>query len=94
MKAHAINDNDPRPGYTRRGDVLPKSLAPRGLRREQAAAYIGISPAKFDECVAEGSMPKPKRSLGVPLWDRDRLDEAFEALPDEASRNPWDDDQK
>jgi hypothetical protein len=29
-------------------NVLPQSLAPRGLSREQAAAYVGISPSLFD----------------------------------------------
>ena len=29
-------------------NILPQSLPPRGLSREQAAAYIGISPSFFD----------------------------------------------
>jgi predicted DNA-binding transcriptional regulator AlpA len=70
---------------------LPPSLAPRGINREQAAAYVGISPSLFDELVKDGRMPKPKTINSRKVWDRQRLDEAFSALPDEASRNPWDD---
>lgn len=70
--------------------ILPASLAPRGLRREWAAAYVGVSPTKFDEMVADGRMPKPKRIDGRVLWDIRRVDSAFEALPDEAETNEWD----
>ena len=31
----------------------------RGLSRDEAAMYIGISAGKFDEMVAEGRMPGP-----------------------------------
>lgn len=75
---------------TERKDVLPKSLAPRGIRREAAAAYIGVSPSKFDEMVADGRMPKAKRIDGCVVWDVRRLDLAWDALPDENERNPWD----
>jgi hypothetical protein len=70
--------------------VLPPSLAPRGLSRVQAAAYIGVGTTKFDEMVADGRMPKPKRIDGRTVWDLRRLDIAFEALPDESEVNPWD----
>lgn len=69
---------------------LPPSLAPRGVNREQAAAYIGISPSLFDIMVKDGRMPRPKTINSRKVWDRQRLDEAFSALPDEESRNPWD----
>lgn len=59
----------------------------RGLRRDEAAAYIGISATKFDDWVARGVMPKPKRQDGVVLWDVVKLDEAFEALPDDGGKN-------
>lgn len=64
----------------------------RGLRREEAAAYVGCSARKFDELVADGRMPKPKRVDGVVVWDLRRLDFAFDALPDEGSHvsNTWD----
>jgi len=59
----------------------------RGLRREEAAAYIGISPTKFDDWVVRQVMPKPKRQDGVVLWDVLKLDEAFDALPDDGGKN-------
>jgi hypothetical protein len=60
------------------------------VNREQAAAYIGVSPSLFDIMVKDGRMPKPKTINSRKVWDRQRLDEAFSALPDEESRNPWD----
>lgn len=69
--------------------ILPPSLAPRGLNREQAAAYIGISTTLFDVMVADGRMPEPKKINSRTLWDRHALDSAFDALPDRAPWNPW-----
>jgi predicted DNA-binding transcriptional regulator AlpA len=70
---------------------LPLSLAPRGLSRVQAAEYIGIGVTKFDEMVADGRMPRPKRIDSRKVWDRIKLDEAFAALDDEAGpKNEWD----
>jgi predicted DNA-binding transcriptional regulator AlpA len=64
-----------------RADVLPLSPPPRGLSREQAAAYIGISPSKFDAMVLDGRMPQPKEVDRRLVWDRLELDAAFSALP-------------
>jgi excisionase family DNA binding protein len=36
----------------------------RGLSRDEAAMYIGISAGKFDELVADGRMPAPVRIDG------------------------------
>jgi predicted DNA-binding transcriptional regulator AlpA len=55
-------------------------LTPRGLRKADAAIYVGISPSLFDAWVASGVMPKPKRHGGVVVWDRRELDVAFDAL--------------
>ena len=74
-----------------RGRVLPPSLAPRGLSRPEAAAYIGVSGSLFDAMVKDGRMPLPKRINSRTVWDRQRLDEAFEALPETGDINPWDD---
>jgi hypothetical protein len=72
-------------------DILPHSLAPRGLSREQAAAYIGVSPSLFDILVKDGRMPAPKRINSRAVWDRLGLDAAFAALPgNDGSANPWD----
>lgn len=75
-------------------DTLPASLAPRGLSRVQAAAYVGVSPSLFDEMVADGRMPGPKRINARTVWDRTQVDEAFAALPDTDEANPWDDGEK
>ena len=54
--------------------------------------YIGVGASKFDEMVNDGRMPRPKRIDGRTVWDRVRLDEAFDALNDEAvtQKNGWD----
>lgn len=56
-------------------------LAPRGLSREEAAAYVGIGATHFDKLVADGRMPAARRADGRAIWDRHDLDEAFERLP-------------
>ena len=42
--------------------------------------------------VRDGRMPKPKPINARKVWDRLRLDQAFEALPDVdgSGVNPWD----
>ena len=62
--------------------ILPLSLPPRGLSREEAAAYIGVSPSLFDILVKDGRMPAPKRLNSRVVWDRLKLDVAFEVLDD------------
>lgn len=65
------------------------SYPPRGLSRDDAARYVGVGVTKFDEMVADGRMPKPKRVDGRVVWDRLRLDAHFTDLPD-ADGNAWD----
>ena len=69
------------------------ALPRRGLNREQAAFYVGISPTKFDELVKDGRMPKPKRIDNRRIWDVRALDAAFDGLQDdpERTRNAWSD---
>lgn len=95
--ANLLIDADARPRRHAAGryDALPANLPPRGLGREAAAAYIGISPSKFDELVLDGRMPKPIRIDGRTVWDLRALDLAFDKLggdeahsPDE--KNEWD----
>jgi hypothetical protein len=67
-------------------------LIPRGMRREPAARYVGVSPTKFDDWVRRRLMPQGYRIDGVVLWDRLELDECFDALKDTVgSRNELDD---
>ena len=60
-------------------------MIPRGLRREDAARYVGVSPSKFDEWVKDGRMPKSFKADGCVLWDARDLDHAFEELKHGAS---------
>ncbi len=73
----------------RRADVLPASLAPRGLSRVQAAAYVGVSPSLFDQMVDDHRMPKSVPINRRRIWDRLALDEAFAALPNDDGET-WD----
>ena len=76
-----------------RDHSLPASLAPRGLSRVQAAAYIGVSPSLFDDMVKDGRMPKPLKVNARVIWDRHLLDEAFAVLSDgrDDVGDEWDD---
>jgi predicted DNA-binding transcriptional regulator AlpA len=62
----------------------------RGLSRDEAAMYIGISAGKFDELVADGRMPEPLKIDGRKIWDIRSLDLAFDAIPREnPTPNTW-----
>jgi len=70
-------------------DIRP--IPRRGLSRDEAAMYIGVSGGKFDGMVADGRMPEPLKIDGRKVWDIRALDLAFEALPGEGSGpNSWD----
>jgi predicted DNA-binding transcriptional regulator AlpA len=56
---------------------------PRGLSRIDATAYIGVSDTLFDQMVADRRMPRAKQVNGRRVWDRRRVEQAFEALPDD-----------
>ncbi|UCI10157.1 hypothetical protein [Mesorhizobium sp. B1-1-8] len=58
------------------------SYPPRGLSREEAARYVGVGSTLFDEMVADGRMPRPKRINSRAIWDRVALDICFTSLPD------------
>lgn len=75
---------------SRRDPLLP-SLPPRGLSRDQAAAYLGISAWLFDELVKDGRMPPPTRIRTRLVWDRLKVDAAFAALASDANDDGWDD---
>jgi predicted DNA-binding transcriptional regulator AlpA len=69
---------------TKRQDALPPTLAPRLISREAAAAYVCVSPAKFDALVEAGTMPRPKRLSDRRIaWDVRLLDAAVDRLPQE-----------
>jgi predicted DNA-binding transcriptional regulator AlpA len=60
------------------------------MSRIDAARYTGVGVSKFDEMVADGRLPKPKRVDGRVIWDRIKLDAAFSDLPDDIRVNPLD----
>lgn len=67
------------------------SLTPRLIGRFEAAAYISVSPTKFDEMVKEGRMPCARRlSERRIAWDVRELDAAVDDLP---SDGPSSDDR-
>jgi predicted DNA-binding transcriptional regulator AlpA len=73
------------PARAGRASVLPVSLPPRGLKRSEAAAYVGLGATTFDRAVADGLMPKPFRLYGRVLWCRLALDAAIDVLRDAQS---------
>jgi predicted DNA-binding transcriptional regulator AlpA len=67
------------------------AYAPRGLRAERAAAYVGMGKTKFLELVDSGQMPVPVEIDGVKVWDRLDLDSAFDTFKDKPKqRNSFD----
>lgn len=57
--------------------ALPAGLPPRGLSREQAAAYCGCDTlTAFDDWVRRGIVPKP--IPGTTRWDRKAIDRALD----------------
>jgi excisionase family DNA binding protein len=86
--AWTISDDGTGPMTTRAAlsDVRP--VPRRGLSRDEAAMYIGISPSKFDELVEDGRMPAPVKIDGRKVWDIRQLDLAFDALSSETP-NSW-----
>lgn len=66
----------------------------RGLSRDEAAMYVGVSAGKFDKMVADRRMPPPRRIDGRKVWDIRSLDVAFDQLPVEdspATGTGWED---
>jgi predicted DNA-binding transcriptional regulator AlpA len=56
----------------------------------EAAAYLGVSPGKFDEMVADGRMPPPIVIDRRKVWDIRAIDRAIDCLTGEISENEWD----
>jgi predicted DNA-binding transcriptional regulator AlpA len=66
----------------------------RGLSRDEAAMYCGVSATMFDRLVNDGRMPGPRRIDGRKVWDIRSLDVAFDQLPCEngaQAGTSWDD---
>jgi len=69
---------------------MSDDIQPRGLNREQAAAYVGIGTTLFDQMVKDGKFPKPAKINARVLWDRKKLDAALDDLFDADGANPFD----
>jgi predicted DNA-binding transcriptional regulator AlpA len=52
----------------------------RGLDRDEAAVYVGVTFDTFDRMVAEGRLPKPVELCGEIVWDLVQLDRAMDRL--------------
>lgn len=77
----------------RRSVIMPPTLVPRGLSRDEAAAYLGIGATLFDDLVKEGAFPGGKALRGAVRWDRLELDVAFEKLPRKGGKDAAGDDE-
>lgn len=64
----------------RRADI-ETPYGPRLLSREQAAAYVGLSPETFLKEVLAGTFPHPfpLRKAKRKLWDKAELDRALDS---------------
>ena len=71
--------------------ALDRPIPRRGLSRSEAAAYLGISPSKFDELRKANRIAPPKVLDGRLIFITERLDEFLDALPDEnqAGNDDW-----
>lgn len=80
----------------RQHDILPTSLPPIGINRDQAAAFIGVSATLFDRLVHDGLMPDARVLRSRLVWDVDEIAAAFRALPHRSEaaavtkRSSWD----
>jgi len=59
------------------------AYAPRLLRADRAAAYLGMGTSTFLRMVSERVLPKPKHIRGVVVWDRFALDAYVDSIDDE-----------
>ena len=66
---------------------MPHAAWPRGLRLEMAAAYRGVCPNTFLAEVKAGLMPPPETRGRMKIWDRHRMDRAWDRL-DETDSDP------
>lgn len=71
---------------------VSSSYPPFGLRRLEAANYVGLGVTKFDQLVRDGRMPKPVALDTVKVWRRDELESALADLAETSATmdNPWD----
>lgn len=61
--------------------ILPESLPPVGISREQAATFVGVSATLFDRLVHDGKMPPARMLYNRHVWDVAEVADAFRRLP-------------
>ena len=69
---------------------IARPIPRRGLSRVEGAAYLGISPSKFDEMRKDGRIGPAKLIDGRKVFDIRMLDEAFDALPEDVNQEAED----
>ena len=52
----------------------------RGLNRDEAAIYVGVTVASFDQMVSDGRLPKPADLDGEEVFDLALIDRAMDRL--------------
>lgn len=57
----------------------PAAIAPEGLRRADAARFVGVSSATWSRLMAGGAVPKPIRLGGCSVWPRSWLSRWLDA---------------
>ena len=62
---------------TRKADIALTSRVTAYVSREQAAAELQVSPSTFDDLVAGGHLPKPRRIGGILRWRWQDIDAAI-----------------
>jgi hypothetical protein len=65
------------------------SYPPRGLSRGDAAMYLGLKPQVFDELVRDGRLPPPIKLDDAEVFDRLKLEHAFDRLSGGDDLNPF-----
>lgn len=53
-----------------------------GMRRDEAAASLSISPSTFDVWVKEGKMPRGRKIGAMVFWDTEEIRTAWRQLLD------------
>jgi predicted DNA-binding transcriptional regulator AlpA len=60
----------------------------RGLNRDDAVYYVGVSHSAFDQMVTDHRLPPPMELEGEEVWDMTLLDRAIDRLSG-VRRNPF-----
>lgn len=61
-------------------------IEPRGLTREEAAAYCGLTPDGFDHWRRKGQIPGP--IPGTRRWDKRKIDVALDLWSNVSTTSP------